>query len=160
MLIPGNLTSRFFYVAWPAWSPDLNPCDNWLWSYLKSTQHYCLHCNTDVYNDPQSNNWNYFSKTLKLVWNWMRTSELCSIPLIENTYFVHVLVIFIRFKNTYILLFCLILKIVGYFLATPKQYNLYVPILIRCFHYDSCSVNIVNVDKLPAVLLFVLTNNK
>ncbi|GBL94656.1 hypothetical protein AVEN_83973-1 [Araneus ventricosus] len=31
----GRITSRHFPTAWPPRSPDLNPCDFWLWGYLK-----------------------------------------------------------------------------------------------------------------------------
>ncbi|GBM75493.1 hypothetical protein AVEN_183809-1 [Araneus ventricosus] len=30
-----RIISRHFPTAWPPRSPDLNPCDFWLWSYLK-----------------------------------------------------------------------------------------------------------------------------
>ncbi|GBN07018.1 hypothetical protein AVEN_253766-1 [Araneus ventricosus] len=32
----GRIISRHFPTARPPQSPDLNPCDFWLWSYLKS----------------------------------------------------------------------------------------------------------------------------
>lgn len=35
-----RIISRNFPTAWPARSPDLNPCDFWLWGYLKNTV-YC-----------------------------------------------------------------------------------------------------------------------
>ncbi|GBM67333.1 hypothetical protein AVEN_97308-1 [Araneus ventricosus] len=30
-----RIISRYFPTAWPPRSPDLNPCDLWLWGYLK-----------------------------------------------------------------------------------------------------------------------------
>ncbi|GBN85469.1 hypothetical protein AVEN_161292-1 [Araneus ventricosus] len=30
-----RIISRHFPTAWPLRSPDLNPCDFWLWGYLK-----------------------------------------------------------------------------------------------------------------------------
>ncbi|GBN61204.1 hypothetical protein AVEN_71519-1 [Araneus ventricosus] len=30
-----RIISRYFPTAWPPRSPDLNPCDCWLWGYLK-----------------------------------------------------------------------------------------------------------------------------
>ncbi|GBO15924.1 hypothetical protein AVEN_120483-1 [Araneus ventricosus] len=30
-----RIISRHFQTAWPPRSPDLNPCDLWLWGYLK-----------------------------------------------------------------------------------------------------------------------------
>lgn len=35
-LFPGKLISRFGDIAWPPRSPDLTPCDFFLWGYLKS----------------------------------------------------------------------------------------------------------------------------
>ncbi|GFU25075.1 uncharacterized protein TNCV_568301 [Trichonephila clavipes] len=35
-----RVLSRHFHHAWPPRSPDLSPCDYWLWGYLKS-QVYC-----------------------------------------------------------------------------------------------------------------------
>ncbi|KFM63296.1 hypothetical protein X975_25949, partial [Stegodyphus mimosarum] len=35
-----RVLSRHFRHAWPPRSPDLSPCDYWLWGYLKS-QVYC-----------------------------------------------------------------------------------------------------------------------
>lgn len=37
-----RIISRHFPTAWPPRSPDLNPCDFWLWGYLKAM----------VYRDP------------------------------------------------------------------------------------------------------------
>ncbi|KFM83383.1 hypothetical protein X975_26734, partial [Stegodyphus mimosarum] len=31
-----RVISRYFPTAWPPRSPDLTPCDFWLWGYLKS----------------------------------------------------------------------------------------------------------------------------
>ena len=31
----GHVISRGFPAAWPPRSPDLNPCDFWLWGFLK-----------------------------------------------------------------------------------------------------------------------------
>ncbi|GFT32785.1 uncharacterized protein TNCV_2901771 [Trichonephila clavipes] len=31
-----RVLSRHFHHAWPPWSPDLSPCNYWLWGYLKS----------------------------------------------------------------------------------------------------------------------------
>ncbi|KFM75033.1 hypothetical protein X975_05140, partial [Stegodyphus mimosarum] len=31
-----RVISRYFRTAWPPRSPDLTPCDFWLWGYLKS----------------------------------------------------------------------------------------------------------------------------
>ncbi|KFM72033.1 hypothetical protein X975_15411, partial [Stegodyphus mimosarum] len=31
-----RIISRYFPTAWPPRSPDLTPCDFWLWGYLKS----------------------------------------------------------------------------------------------------------------------------
>ncbi|GBO01369.1 hypothetical protein AVEN_275664-1 [Araneus ventricosus] len=31
-----RIISRHFPTTWPPWSPDLNPCDFWLWGYLKN----------------------------------------------------------------------------------------------------------------------------
>jgi hypothetical protein len=31
-----RVISRYFHMAWPPRSPDLTPCDFWLWGYLKS----------------------------------------------------------------------------------------------------------------------------
>ncbi|GBM69974.1 hypothetical protein AVEN_142995-1 [Araneus ventricosus] len=31
-----RIISRHFPTAWPPQSPDLNPCDFWLWGYLKA----------------------------------------------------------------------------------------------------------------------------
>ena len=33
---PGRLISKYGDLTWPAWSPDLTPCDFYLWGYLKS----------------------------------------------------------------------------------------------------------------------------
>ena len=33
---PGKVVSRFNATEWPPRSPDLNPCDFWLWGYLKA----------------------------------------------------------------------------------------------------------------------------
>ncbi|GBM09960.1 hypothetical protein AVEN_18367-1 [Araneus ventricosus] len=30
-----RIISRHFLTTWPSRSPDLNPCDFWLWGYLK-----------------------------------------------------------------------------------------------------------------------------
>lgn len=35
-LFPGKMISRFGDIPWPARSPDLSPCDFFLWGYLKS----------------------------------------------------------------------------------------------------------------------------
>ena len=35
-VFPGRWIGRGGPVAWPARSPDLNPCDFWLWGHLKS----------------------------------------------------------------------------------------------------------------------------
>lgn len=36
-VISGRYVERFGYgLSWPAYSPDLNPCDFFLWGYLKS----------------------------------------------------------------------------------------------------------------------------
>jgi len=34
-MFPGRLISLRGDVGWPAWSPDLSPCDFFLWGYLK-----------------------------------------------------------------------------------------------------------------------------
>ncbi|GBL81419.1 hypothetical protein AVEN_143703-1 [Araneus ventricosus] len=34
-----RIISRHFPTAWPPRSPDLNPCDFWLWSYLKDVMY-------------------------------------------------------------------------------------------------------------------------
>ena len=34
-MCPGPLISLRGGVGWPAWSPDLSPCDFFLWGYLK-----------------------------------------------------------------------------------------------------------------------------
>ena len=35
-MFPGHLISLRGDIGWPARSPDLNPCDFFLWGYLKS----------------------------------------------------------------------------------------------------------------------------
>lgn len=35
-IFPGRLISRYGDIPWPARSPDLNPCDFFLWGYLKA----------------------------------------------------------------------------------------------------------------------------
>ncbi|GBL93012.1 hypothetical protein AVEN_54648-1 [Araneus ventricosus] len=40
-----RIISPYFSTAWPPRSPDLNPCDFWLWGYLKDV----------VYGDPIAN---------------------------------------------------------------------------------------------------------
>ncbi|GFW49407.1 uncharacterized protein TNCV_3059141 [Trichonephila clavipes] len=34
-----RVLSRHFHHTWPPRSPDLSPCDYWLWGYLKSQEY-------------------------------------------------------------------------------------------------------------------------
>ncbi|GBN41737.1 hypothetical protein AVEN_192270-1 [Araneus ventricosus] len=43
--VKDRIISRHFPTAWPPRSPDLNPCDFWLWGYIKDV----------VYGDPVAN---------------------------------------------------------------------------------------------------------
>jgi len=40
-MFPGHLTSLYGDIGWPAWSPDLTPCDFFLWGYLKAKVFAC-----------------------------------------------------------------------------------------------------------------------
>lgn len=44
-IVSGRYRDRFGYgLTWPAYSPDLSPCDFYLWDYLKSRAYMNSYC--------------------------------------------------------------------------------------------------------------------
>jgi hypothetical protein len=64
-----RVISKAFPMAWPAYSPDMTPCDFWLWNYVK----------TQVYADPQPTNLIDLKAKIKLVFKNIDVNILPSV---------------------------------------------------------------------------------
>jgi len=74
-----------FKTNWPAHSPDLNPCDYWLWSYLKYRVHDCI-LQKGAFKDPKLlqyfinhviNEPDFQDKIDRAIGNWKVRLEKC-----------------------------------------------------------------------------------
>ena len=62
----GRVISRTFQNLWPPYSPDLSPCDFFLWGYLKSV----------VYKDPVPATLEDLKKNIRREVRWIKPETL------------------------------------------------------------------------------------